>query len=165
MRFAATAALDKRCQHSAFGCALRTQITAADGAGDRKPAWSPDGKWIAYVTTPNADANLIAGSGVCICGCCPIRSLIECCTSKNETPARVMHAGFGTPHLAVASSDGSSATTPTVLTEALDRNVSSPFFVTTGADESSYLIFFSVEDSGRVELASICRGRHLIHSA
>lgn len=66
------------------------------------------------------------------------------------------YVGFGTPHLAVASSDGSSATAaPTILTEALDRNISSPFFVTTGADESSPLIFFSVEDSGRVELASI----------
>ncbi len=67
------------------------------------------------------------------------------------------HVGFGTPHLAVAAADGSSATTPTILTQALDRNISAPFFVCgkVGADDDSSLIFFSVEDSGRVELASI----------
>ena len=39
------------------------RVTAAEGSGDSQPAWSADGKTIAYVTTPNADADLIAGSG------------------------------------------------------------------------------------------------------
>ena len=95
------------------------KVTAAEGAGDEQPSWSKDGKWIAYVTRPNADADKISGSG------------------------------FATPHLAVAPADGSGTASAQVLTTALDRNVSAPTWL---GDR----IVFQMEDSGRVELASIC---------
>ena len=81
--------------------ATLAQVTSSEGAGDSSPAWSPDGKWIAYVTTPNADAQGTAGSG------------------------------YGTPHLALAPATGSGAHSLTLLTETLDRNVSGPFWVGT----------------------------------
>ena len=96
------------------------RVTAAEGSGDSEPAWSPDGKAIAYVTCPGADAALLSGSG------------------------------FATPHLAVAPADGSGASSVTVLTKELDRNVSDPFW-----SEDGKRILFRVEDSGRVELVSI----------
>lgn len=106
------------------------RVTAAEGSGDDEPAWSPDGQWIAYVTTPNADAEMISGSG------------------------------FATPHLAVAPSNGSGSHSLQLLTKDLDRTVSAPsWYAHAGQDNDSNdgKIVFKVEDSGRVELLSIQR--------
>jgi dipeptidyl aminopeptidase/acylaminoacyl peptidase len=88
------------------------QVTKNLGS-DSSPAWSPDGKQIAYITSLQ--------------------------------PEKIWYA---TSHLAVISSDGSG--TPTILTQSLDRNISSPEYSTDGRN-----IYFILEDSGESQLASI----------
>ncbi len=88
-----------------------TQITTNPGP-DRSPAWSPDGKWIAYVT---------------------------------ETDLKAMI--YATHHLAIAPSAGGEAK---VLTLALDRSVRRPRF---SADSRS--IYFTADDDGTENLCRI----------
>ena len=88
-----------------------TQITTNPGP-DRSPAWSPDGKWIAYVT---------------------------------ETDLKAMI--YATHHLAIAPSAGGEAK---VLTLAFDRSVRLPRF---SADSRS--IYFIADDDGTENLCRI----------
>jgi dipeptidyl aminopeptidase/acylaminoacyl peptidase len=88
-----------------------TQVTTNPGS-DQSPAWSPDGKWIAYVT--QLDPHLF---------------------------------DYATHHLAVASASGGAAR---VLTQALDRNVTEPRFSPDGKS-----IYFIAEDDGTQNLARI----------
>ncbi len=86
------------------------QVTTNPGA-DRLPAWSPDGKWIAYVT--QLDPKLFQ---------------------------------YATKHLAVSPSAGGMAK---VLTRQLDRNVDLPRFSPDGRS-----ILFLVDDDGAQSLAA-----------
>lgn len=88
------------------------QVTTNIGS-DTSPAWSPDGKYITYITSTQ--------------------------------PEKIWYA---TNHLAVIATDGYGS--PRILTESLDRNISSPEF---SGDGSS--IYFILEDSGESQLASI----------
>jgi len=88
-----------------------TQITTSPGA-DRAPAWSPDGKWIAYVT---------------------------------ETDVKAMI--YATHHLAISPSNGSEAK---VLTLAFDRSVRRPRFSPDGL-----AIYFIADDDGTQNLCRI----------
>ena len=88
-----------------------TQVTTNPGS-DRAPAWSPDGKWIAYVTQID------------------VKDMI-----------------YATHHLAIAPSSGGEAK---VLTLAFDRSVRRPRF---SADGRS--IYFVAEDDGTDNLCRI----------
>src|SRR6266481_1039758 len=88
-----------------------TQITTNPGA-DHQPAWSPDGKWITYVT--QIDPHLF---------------------------------WYATQHLAIAPSNGSEAR---VLTQTFDRSVRRPSF---SADGKS--IYFIAADDGTQNLCRI----------
>ena len=88
-----------------------TQITTNPGP-DHSPAWSPDGKWIAYVT--QLDPHLFQ---------------------------------YGTQHLAISPSSGGDAK---VLTTAFDRSVRRPKFSADG-----HSIFFLADDDGTQPLCNI----------
>jgi dipeptidyl aminopeptidase/acylaminoacyl peptidase len=91
------------------------QLTANPG-NDEEPAWSPDGKWIAYVTNPE--------------------------------PKILWYA---TNHLAVlpAPTPGGARSEPKLLTRELDRNARAPRFAPDGS------IYFRLEDSGEEHLARV----------
>lgn len=88
------------------------QVTTNRGS-DTSPSWSPDGKFITYITSLQ--------------------------------PEKIWYA---TRHLAFASSDGYGV--PKILTQSIDRHISSPEFSTDGRS-----IYFILEDSGESQLASI----------
>jgi len=88
-----------------------TQVTTNPGS-DRAPAWSPDGKWIAYVT---------------------------------ETDVKAMI--YATHHLAISPSAGGEAK---VLTLAFDRSVRRPRFSPDGR-----AIYFIADDDGTQNLCRI----------
>jgi len=93
-----------------------TQITTNPGP-DRSPVWSPDGKWIAYVTEIDLKAMI-----------------------------------YATHHLAVSPSTGGPAK---VLTLSLDRTVSAPHFFGNGefisflADNDGAQILYMADPAGR----------------
>ena len=88
-----------------------TQVTTNPGS-DQSPAWSPDGKWITYVT--QLDPHLF---------------------------------DYATHHLAVSPASGGAAK---VLTQAFDRQVTSPRFSPDGKS-----IYFIADDDGTQNLCRI----------
>jgi dipeptidyl aminopeptidase/acylaminoacyl peptidase len=90
-----------------------TQITSNPGA-DTAPSWSPDGKWVTYVT--QLDPHLF---------------------------------DYATRHVAVSPATGDSAR---VLTLALDRNADQPRFSSDGK------IFFIADDDGALRLYTVDPG-------
>lgn len=92
------------------------QVTTNPGEDDQ-PAWSPDGKWIAYVTNIKPDL-----------------------------------LWYATRYLAVvpAPAAGAAPGTPRLLTQSLDRNAQAPKFSPDSAG-----VYFTLEDSGEQHLARI----------
>lgn len=88
------------------------QVTTNPGS-DGQPAWSPDGEWIAHVTSTEPEV-----------------------------------AWYDVNHLAVARADGSGEVRG--ITEALDRNVSSPRY-----SENGRHIFVRIEDSAENHLGRV----------
>ncbi len=95
------------------------QVTSNPGE-DEQPAWSPDGKWISYIT--NVEPKLL---------------------------------WYATRHLAVipAPAAGGNKPEPRLLTKALDRNAIAPQF-----SPDSAAIYFVLEDSGEQHVARVAVG-------
>ena len=163
--------LDRRRTHLyVFNVAAKTatQITSGD-FDDNEPAWSPDGKSLAFSSnrTPDADANYKTHIWV----------VAADNTDKGAHPAQVTPDPgpdsapvwspdgkwiayvteldphlfyYNTRHLAVVPSTGGSAN---VLTRAFDRSIHRPRF----SNDSKY-IYFTAEDDGTQNLCRIPAG-------
>jgi len=141
------------------------QITSGNyDEGDA--TWSPDGKWIAFVSNRTAEPDANRNDDIWIVASDDTtRGRILRQVTTNPGPDRepawspdskqiayVMNAEpdllwYATAHLAVVPAAGG---TPRVLTTALDRNVGSPHFAADGKS-----IWFLLEDAGERDVARI----------
>ena len=142
------------------------QVTFGD-YDDSDPVWSPDGKYIAFVSDRSEEPDLYYGSNIwTVAVDDPQHALtrVSADTGTERTPVwspdgksvaytSTVGPDLGgsalspTRRLTLAAADGSSQT---VLTPELDRNVSNLHF-----SEDGSRISFILEDEGKVHLASI----------
>jgi Tol biopolymer transport system component len=168
-----TGYLDRRRTHLyVFDVASKklTQITSGDFE-DSQPKWSPDGKLIAFVSnrTEEPDSNfntdiwLVAADN-------PDKgqTLVQLTTNPGPdrapawspdgksiayvTATDVKNFWYATNYLAVVAVPGADGkvSPPQIVTQKLDRNVSSPEFAPDGKS-----IYFGLEDQGESHLAQI----------
>ena len=142
-----------------------TQITSGD-YDDRGPAWSPDGKLVAFVSNRTDEPDGNSNSDIWIVSADNTdqgKTLLQLTSNPGSdsdpawsrdgkwiayvTVTQPEILWYATNHLAVISSQGGS---PRLLTESLDRNVNSPRFAPDGQS-----IYFQLEDSAEVHLARI----------
>jgi dipeptidyl aminopeptidase/acylaminoacyl peptidase len=143
----------------------QAQITSGD-YDDSAPAWSPDGKSIAFVSNRTEEPDHNYNTDIWVVAVDDDdkgKRLLKITTNPGADSAPAWSPDgksiafvsttdvdaivYGTPHLAVASAAGGEAK---VLTQELDRHVSSPRFVPDGRS-----IYFLLEDSGELSLAEI----------
>ncbi len=142
------------------------QITSGD-FDESEPAWSPDGKSIAFVSNRSENSDGLPNSDIWIVSPDNTdkgQTLLQVTTNPREdsapswspdgqtiayvtvtAPLKVMW--YATNHLATVSAKGG---TPTIWTTTLDRNVIKPKFSSNGK-----AIWFILEDSGEQNLASM----------
>jgi dipeptidyl aminopeptidase/acylaminoacyl peptidase len=149
-----------------------TQITSGE-SDESSPEWSPDGKFVAFVSnrTPDPDTNF--NSDIWIVAADNTdqgKTVMQVTTNPGPdrapawspdgktlayvTAVDVKNFWYSTNHLAIISvptgEPGGKVGTPQILTQKLDRNVSNPEFAADGKS-----IYFSLEDSGEQHLARI----------
>lgn len=142
------------------------QITSGD-FDDSAPAWSPDGKRVAFVSNrtaepdgnPNTDLWIVSADNTD-----KGATLLQVTKNPREdaspawspdgkslvyttVTADLSVLWYATEHLAIVAADGAN---PRVLAADLDRNAASPGFSEDGAS-----IWFLLEDSGEMQLASV----------
>ena len=142
------------------------QISSGD-FDDSQPAWSPDGKTIAFVSNRTAEPDSNANSDIWLVAADNTdkgATLLQLTTNPREDDSPVWSPDgktiayttvtaplktmwYATNDLAVVSAQGGK---PSVLTEKLDRNIMQPRFSADGRT-----IFFMLEDSGEQNLAAV----------
>lgn len=160
--------LDRRRTHL-YVCEVASRKTVQVTSGDyddSQPAWSPDGKFLAFASnrTPDADRNYNTDIWVVAADSTDQGKTLRQITTNpgaDDSPAwspdgkwitfvsriDVKALDYATKHLGVAPSSGGEEK---VLTRALDRWVADPHFTPDGKS-----IVFILEDDGAQNLASI----------
>lgn len=122
----------------------KTERLTSGTTDELEPAWSPDGKWIAYLDDHSPDPDRDDGSHVFVAEAEPgsVERQITPNSSRDQRSRlewrpdgkRVMfiegdekkYAAYNMPHLATVPADGSAAPSRSQPIEALDRGVSDP---------------------------------------
>ena len=161
--------LDRRRTHIYVftpGDSTATQVTFGD-YDDSKPAWSPDGQTIAFVSNRssnpdlNFDTNIWTVSVDNINKETPLKQ-ITANPNSDDSPAwspdgkyicftTITNAEvvpFATTHLGITNVESGESR---VLTQSLDRNVINPIF----SKQDNKTIIFAIEDRGEFQLVSI----------